>query len=144
MLAEAPSAAAEILLLEQNSEQVALFAQAVNSTRLTVVQDCPKILQFLRHEGPHTDAQRPDLILLDLELSDPEGCAMLSDIKRDPQLRRIPVIVLATSDSYEHVSTAYDLHANAYICKPETSDLFIQTLRATLHFWLALARLPRE
>src|SRR5215472_4920477 len=128
MQAEAPTVAAEILLLEQDSEQVPLFERAVRSSRLTIIKDCPNVLRFLRREGPHRDAPRPDLIVLDLQLSDPEGCAMLTEIKRDPQLRRIPVIVLASSDSCEHVPRAYDLHANACICKPAGEEQFIEVL----------------
>ena len=144
MPTEAPSAAAEILLLEQNSEDVAIFEEATDSNHLNVIVDCPTVLQFLRRQGKHSDAPRPDLILLDLELSDPEGCEMLSDIKKDKQLKRIPVVVLASSESYEDIFQAYDLHANAYICKPADRDQLVQILRATLHFWLTLARLPRD
>jgi|SRR5579884_2566827 len=144
MPTEAPSATAEILLLEQDPEEVAVFRQATDTSRLNVVKDCANILRFLRRQGQHSGAPRPDLILLDLELSDPDGCEMLSDIKKDPGLKRIPVVVLAKSESYEHIFQAYDLHANAYICKPEDREELIKVLRATLHFWLALARLPRH
>ncbi len=143
MPTEAPSLAAEILLLEQDAAQVVVFEEATESTHLNVVKECASILDFLRRQGKHSEAPRPDLILLDLDLSDKEGCEMLSDIKKDSQLRRIPVVVLAASESYEDVFQAYDLHANAYICKPDDRDEFVRVLRATLHFWLALARLPR-
>ena len=144
MPTEAPSAAAEILLLEQDISEVPAFEQATESSHLNVVRECVSILDFLRRRGNHSNAPRPDLILLDLQLSDPEGCEMLAEIKRDPQLKRIPVVVLANSESYEDIFQAYDLHANAYICKPPDREQFIRVLRATLHFWLALARLPRD
>jgi CheY-like chemotaxis protein len=144
MPTEAPSLAAEILLLEQNVSEVAVFEEASQSSRLNIVRECASILDFLRRRGKHSNAPRPDLILLDLELSDAEGCEMLSEIKRDPQLKRIPVVVLADSESYQDIFRAYDLHANAYICKPADREQLVRVLRATLHFWLTLARLPRE
>jgi two-component system response regulator len=144
MPTEAPSAAAEILLLEQDTNEDTVFEEAIESSHLNVVRQCSSILDFLRRRGQHSSAPRPDLILLDLELSDPEGCEMLSEIKKDPQLKRIPVVVLASSESYQDIFQAYDLHANAYICKPADREQFIRVLRATLHFWLALARLPRD
>ncbi len=144
MPTEAPSASAEILLLEQNADEIALFEEATETNHLNVVRECASILDFLRRGGSHSNAPRPDLILLDLELSDKEGCEMLAEIKKDPQLKRIPVVVLAASESYEDIFQAYDLHANAYICKPADRTQFVRILRATLHFWLALARLPRD
>ena len=144
MPTEAPSVAAEILLLEQNPEEVTIFEEATDSNHLNVVSDCRTVLDFLRRGGKHSSAPRPDLILLDLQLTNAEGCAMLSDIKKDPQLKRIPVVVLASSESYEDIFQAYDLHANAYICKPAERDQFVRVLRATLHFWLSLARLPKD
>ncbi len=143
MPTEAPSVAAEILLLEQDAAEVVAFEEATENNHLNIVKECASILDFLRKQGKHSDAPRPDLILLDLDLSDKEGCEMLAEIKKDPQLKRIPVVVLAASESYEDVFQAYDLHANAYICKPGERGEFVRVLRATLHFWLALARLPR-
>jgi len=143
MPTEAPSVAAEILLLEQDAAQFVVFEEATENSHLSIVRECASILDFLRKQGKHSDAPRPDLILLDLDLSDKEGCEMLADIKKDPQLKRIPVVVLAASQSYEDVFQAYDLHANAYICKPADCGELVRALRATLHFWLGLARLPR-
>ncbi|MGA2595526.1 MAG: response regulator [Bryobacteraceae bacterium] len=143
MPTEAPSLAAEILLLEQDAAQLAVFEEATENNHLNIVGECASILDFLRRQGTHSKAPRPDLILLDLDLSDKEGCEMLAGIKKDRQLKRIPVVVLAASESYKDVFQAYDLHANAYICKPGDRGEFVKALRATLHFWLALARLPR-
>ncbi|MGI8742199.1 MAG: response regulator [Bryobacteraceae bacterium] len=141
---QAPIITAEILLLEPNAEEAALIAEAVEENRITTVDECTDILAFLRREGKYASAPRPDLVLLDLDLSRAEDCLMLSALKREPQFKRIPVVVLASSISYEDIFQAYDLHANAYICKPADRDDFLRVLRATLHFWLSLARLPKD
>ena len=134
----------EILLLEQSSRETALIKKAVENSRISVVTKSPDILKFLRREGSYAGASRPDLVLLDLKLSRTEDCEMLEELKRDPLLKRIPVVVLAASVSYEEIFEAYDLHANAYICKPANRKSYLRVLRATLHFWLDLARLPRD
>lgn len=144
MPTEAPSLAAEILLLEQNPEDAELIKQATETNNLSVVLECPDILSFLRKEGKYMGAPRPDLIVLDLELSRKEDCEMLTQIKKDQAFKRIPVVVLACSEAYEDIFQAYDLHANAYICKPPAPDEFVRVMRATLHFWLTLVRLPRN
>lgn len=144
MPTEAPTAAAEILLLTQHAEDVDVIRRAADSNRLNVVGKCPEILSFLRREGEYGDAARPHLILLDLDLSDDQDCELLSGIKEDREFKRIPVVVLAASESQESIFQAYSLHANAYICKPADRDEYERVIRATLHFWLALARLPRE
>lgn len=144
MPTEAPSAAAEILLLEQDSKELAVFEEATARNHLNVVAECVSVLDFLSRRGRHSNAPRPDLILLDLDLSDPLGCEMLTDIKKNPETKRIPVIILSESDSSQNIFQAYDLHANAYISKPADPQQFVKVLRATLHFWLSLARLPRE
>ena len=144
MLTEAPSITAEILLLEQNLEDAALIQTAVENNRVTVLTECPDVLSFLRRQEQYASAPRPDLILLDLELSNKADCEMLSEIKQDPLFKRIPVVVLANSASYQDIFQAYDLHANAYICKSADRDHFARIIRATLHFWLALVRLPQE
>jgi chemotaxis family two-component system response regulator Rcp1 len=144
MQTQAPSVAAEILLLEQNDEEVALIREATRTSNLSVVLECPDILSFLRRQGKYSAAPRPDLILLDLELSRVEDCEVLTELKKDAGFKRIPVVVLATSAAYDDVFQAYDLHANAYICKPAEREEFVRVIRATLHFWLALARLPKE
>jgi CheY-like chemotaxis protein len=144
MPTEAPTAAAEILLLTQRAEDLEVIRQATETNRLNVVSWCPDILSWLRREGQYGTAVRPDLILLDLDLSNQEDCELLSQVKEDPDFRRIPVVVLAASESQENIYQAYSLHANAYICKPPDRQDFVRVIRATLHFWLALARLPRE
>lgn len=143
MPTEAPTRTAEILLLEQNGDDAALIQEAVENNRVTVLTECPDVLSFLRRQDKYEDAPRPDLILLDLELSRRADCEMLAEIKQDPRFKRLPVVVLGSSVSYEDIFQAYDLHANAYICKPADRDDFARIVRATLHFWLALVRLPQ-
>ena len=144
MHTEAPTVAAEILLLAQHAEDVDVIKRASDSNRVNVVAKCPDILSYLRREGAYGDASRPDLILLDLDLGNDEDCDMLKDIKQDADFKRIPVVVLAASESHENIFQAYSLHANAYICKPPDLEEYVRVIRATLHFWLSLARLPRE
>jgi len=144
MVTEAPSVATEILLLEKSPAEISLIKEATANQNLSVVPECPEILGFLRRQGKYEHAPRPDLILLDLDLSRPEDCETLSGIKKDPAFRRIPVVVLASSEEAEDVFQAYDLYANAYIQKPAEQEELIKIVRATLHFWLALVRLPKE
>jgi response regulator RpfG family c-di-GMP phosphodiesterase len=144
MKAEAPSIAAEILLLSEHAEEVQLVRHALDGNNLNVVAACRDVLPYLRGAGAYSGAARPDLILLDLDVSNPDDCDTLAEIKRDPELKRIPIVVLASDDSYEGVTRAYDLHANAYILKPADPEEFVRVIRATLSFWLKLARLPRE
>lgn len=144
MQAEAPSVAAEILLLEPNIDETDVIRQATDSSNVSVVAACPDILSFLRQEGTYSSAPRPDLILLDLDLSKIEDCEILTEIKKDQKFRRIPVVVLASSEKYEDIFQAYDLHANAYICKPADRREFVKVIRTTLQFWLTLVRLPRD
>lgn len=143
MPAEAPSTVGEILLLEENPDDIGLIRQAVGDNNLTVVGACSDVLCFLRRQGDYLEAPRPDLIILDLDLDNRDDCATLTDIKKDPILKRIPVVVLASTAEHENVFQAYDLHANAYLFKPQDPDQYIRMIRATLHFWLNLVRLPR-
>jgi CheY-like chemotaxis protein len=144
MLTEAPSLATEILLLAKRPDEISLIQAAMTDRNLSVVPECPDIICFLRRQGKYFNAPRPDLILLDLDLSVPEDCEMLTEIKKDPGFRRIPVVVLASSEAPENVFQAYDLHANAYIRKPVDREEFVKVVREILHFWLALVRLPKE
>lgn len=144
MVTEAPSFATEILLLEKSPEEMSLIQEALTDRNLSVVPECPDIICFLRREGKYINAPRPDLILLDLNLSVPEDCETLTEIKKDPEFRRIPVVVLASSEAPEDVFQAYDLHANAYIRKPSNPAELVKVVREILHFWLALVRLPKE
>jgi CheY-like chemotaxis protein len=101
-------------------------------------------LAFLRREGAYAAAPRPDLILLDLNLPKKDGREVLAEIKTDPVLRRIPVVILTTSQAEQDILKSYDLHANCYISKPVDLDAFVEVVRSIEGFWLAIVRLPAE
>jgi chemotaxis family two-component system response regulator Rcp1 len=136
----------EILLVEDNPGDVRLTIEALKEgkvrNRLSVARDGVEALAFLRREGPHANAARPDLILLDLNLPKKDGREVLADIKEDTRLRRIPVVVLTTSKAEEDILRTYDLHANCYITKPVDLEQFISVVRSIDDFWLSVVRLP--
>jgi two-component system, chemotaxis family, response regulator Rcp1 len=136
----------EILLVEDNPGDVRLTMEALRDGKvrhnLRVVSDGVEALAFLRHEGAHGDAPRPDLILLDLNLPRKDGREVLADVKGDPALRAIPVVVLTTSRAEQDVLQAYALQANGYVTKPVELDRFLEVVKAIEDFWLTVATLP--
>jgi two-component system, chemotaxis family, response regulator Rcp1 len=138
----------ELLLVEDNEPDVRLTVEALREAkvknRLWVVEDGVEALDFLRRQGRHADAPRPDLILLDLNLPRKDGRQVLQEIKTDESLRRIPVVVLTTSKNEEDVLRAYDLHANCYITKPVDFNRFMDVVKSIENFWLTVVRLPDE
>lgn len=144
MKAEAPSLAAEILLLADREEEVSLVRTAAETGHVNVVQGCPSVLSFLRRQGSFVGSPRPDLVILDLDLADQEHCEVLKQIKQDSGFRAIPVVVLASEASPSSVQLAYELHANACLIKPREREEFLRVMRATMTFWLTLARLPER
>jgi CheY-like chemotaxis protein len=136
----------DILLVEDNPGDVRLTQEALREgkirNRLTVAKDGVEALAVLRREGPHANAPRPDLILLDLNLPRKDGREVLADIKADDSLRRIPVVVLTTSKAEEDILKTYDLHANCYITKPVDLEQFIEVIKSIDDFWLTVVRLP--
>jgi CheY-like chemotaxis protein len=143
MNTEAPTAAADILLLSQHPEEASLVRSAASEDRIHVVDTCGLVLPFLRRERDEfRDAPRPDLVLLDLDIEDQEECDTLVQIKTDPHLRGIPVVVISHRAGRQAAFSAYDLHANAYVVKPPDPEVFVQVVRGILYFWLKLARLP--
>lgn len=136
----------EILLVEDNPGDVRLTQEVLSESRvlnnLVVARDGVEALAMLRREGAYAQQPSPDLILLDLNLPRKDGRELLVDIKDDPALRRIPVVVLTTSQAESDVLRAYDLHANAYIVKPVDLDQFIQVIRSIEDFWLSIVKLP--
>ncbi|ELZ10486.1 response regulator receiver protein [Natrinema thermotolerans DSM 11552] len=139
---------ARILLVEDNPGDVRLTKEAFKQGRiendLYVVSDGTEALEFLSKHGEYADAPRPDLILLDLNLPGKDGEDVLEDLKADPKLQSIPVIVLTSSRAEEDIARSYELHANAYLTKPVDPDEFIETVRAFEKFWFSVVRLPPE
>jgi CheY-like chemotaxis protein len=137
-----------ILLVEDNLGDARLtleaFREARVPNRLSHVTDGVQAMEFLRRAGAYTEVARPDLILLDLNLPCKDGREVLSEIKSDAALRRIPVIILTTSQADEDVRRAYDLNANCYVAKPVELDQFLQVVRCIDEFWLTVAKLPAE
>jgi len=138
----------QILLVEDNPGDVRLTQEALREGKvhneLSVVGDGVDALAFLRREGGFADAPKPDLILLDLNLPRKDGREVLEELKADPDLRRIPVVVLTTSKAEEDVIRSYDLHANCYITKPVDLDQFIHVVQSIEDFWLTVVKLPRS
>ena len=137
----------EILLVEDNPGDVELTREALLDTkmhmRLSVVPDGVEALAFLRRERDYADAPRPDLILLDLNLPKKDGRGVLAEIKEDPSLRQIPVVVLTSSQAEQDIVRAYELHANCYVTKPVDLDQFVKIVRSIEQFWFTIVKLPR-
>jgi CheY-like chemotaxis protein len=136
-----------ILLVEDNPADVRLTEEALKEaanalTRLHVAMDGAAALDFLHRRGEHTGAPRPDLMLLDLNLPRVDGRQVLAQVKSDPDLRRIPVVVLTTSPSEDDIIHAYDQHVNSYIRKPVDLDHFLEVLKAIDDYWLGSVTLP--
>ena len=136
----------EILLVEDNPGDVRLTKEALKEGKvynnLHWAKDGVEALEFLRREGKHTKAPRPDIILLDLNLPKKDGREVLTDLKRDGDLHSIPVVVLTTSASDKDVMRSYDEHVNSYIRKPVRLEDFIQVVRSIDAYWLGIVSLP--
>lgn len=138
----------EILLVEDNPADVRLTQEALKEGKvrnnLFVARDGVEALEFLRRQGPHAQASKPDLILLDLNLPRKDGREVLADIKNDDNLRTIPVVVLTTSSAEADILKSYNLHANCYITKPVDLEQFVQVIKSIDDFWLTVVRLPSD
>jgi two-component system, chemotaxis family, response regulator Rcp1 len=136
----------EILLVEDNPADARLTHEALRegcvANNLHHVVDGVEALAFLRRQGDHADAPLPDIILLDLNLPRMDGREVLAELKRDPRLHLIPVVVLTTSHAEQDILQSYDLHANCYITKPVDLDKFVTIVRTIEQFWLAIIKLP--
>ncbi|GAA0720342.1 response regulator [Dactylosporangium roseum] len=136
----------EVLLVEDDPGDVLMTQEAFEEhkvrNKLNVVPDGEEALAYLRREGKHAEATRPDLILLDLNLPRVDGREVLQVIKEDQDLRRIPVVVLTTSQADEDILRSYSLHANAYVTKPVDFDSFIAVVRQIDEFFVSVVKLP--
>lgn len=138
----------EILLVEDNSGDVRLTKEALKEGKVRnnvhTVPDGVEAIAFLRRKGSYANAVRPGLILLDLNLPRKDGREVLTEIKADLNLRRIPVVVLTTSENEKDIRSAYDQYVNAYLTKPVDLDQFINLIQLIDEFWLACVKLPLE
>jgi two-component system, chemotaxis family, response regulator Rcp1 len=138
----------EVLLVEDSPGDARLTREALRdsntSVLLHVVCDGVEAMEFLRREGAHANAPRPDLILLDLNLPRMDGREVLSLVKADPSLRTIPTIILTTSESEADVTTSYQLHANCYLSKPVQLEAFESLVKSIKEFWLTRVTLPSD
>ena len=138
----------EVLLVEDSPGDVRLtreaFRDANTSIHLHVASDGVEAMAFLRHEGVHVRAPRPDLILLDLNLPKMDGREVLAHIKEDDSLRTIPTVILTTSEAEADVVTSYQLHANCYLSKPVQLDAFESLVKSINEFWLTKVKLPQQ
>lgn len=138
----------DILLVEDNPGDVRLTIEALHDSKvhntLNVVVDGVEALAYLRQEGKYTTVNRPDVILLDLNLPRKTGIEVLAEIKNDEQLKRIPVVILTTSSAEEDIVKSYDLHANCFISKPVELSQFIKVVQSIDQFWFTIVKLPSE
>ena len=138
----------DILLVEDNPGDVRLTREALKEGKvlntLNVVGDGVEALEFLNHEGKYATSAHPDIILLDLNLPRMDGRELLGRIKSNPNLRRIPVVILTTSKAEEDIIKSYDLHANCYITKPVDLDQFITVVKSVEEFWFTIVKLPPD
>lgn len=136
----------EILLIEDNPGDVDLTKEALEESKLHnnlyVVNDGVAACDFLFKRGEYLDAPTPDLILLDLNLPKKDGREVLCEIKSDQTLKRIPVVVMTTSDAEEDIVKAYDSHANCYVKKPVDFNRFIEVVKQIEDFWIYIVKLP--
>ncbi|MDP2308752.1 MAG: response regulator [Pseudomonadota bacterium] len=137
---------AVILMVDDNEADVCLVQEALKHSRLSnqlqVVGDGVEAMKYLRHEDPYASRPRPDLILLDMNMPRKDGRAVLEEIRADPALRRLPVIVMTSSRAEEDVIRSYDLGANAYVVKPVDLPELIRAIRLLQEFWLEIVTLP--
>jgi len=138
----------DILLVEDSDEDIYLTKRAFQDSKLAVnlhiTKDGEAALDFLYNRNEYVDSPKPDIILLDLNLPKIDGREVLTRIKRDDELKKIPIVILTTSQSTEDVIKSYNLHANSYIRKPVNFDKFTEIIKSIENFWLTVVRLPGE
>ncbi|SER62958.1 Response regulator receiver domain-containing protein [Lentzea xinjiangensis] len=146
-MSESPLSVIDVLLVEDDPGDALMTQEAFEHHKirntLHVVKDGVEAIEFLRREGQYENAPRPGLILLDLNLPRKDGREVLSEVKNDPELRSIPVVVLTTSEAEEDILRSYSLHANAYVTKPVDFDRFIEVVRQIDDFFVTVVKLPR-
>ena len=140
--------AIHILMVEDNPGDVRLALEAFKESKIrntmNVLEDGAEVMPYLRQEGKYANAIRPDIILLDLNLPKKDGREVLSEIKNDPDVKAIPVVILTTSQAQKDIMNAYNLHVNCYITKPVDLDQFLNVVKAIDNFWLTIVKLPSQ
>ncbi len=138
----------DVLLVEDSEADIDLVREAIEGGKLlinvNVVRDGEEAMDYLRGQGKFKNATRPDLVLLDLNLPKKDGREVLREVKADPALSLIPIVILTTSSADEDILQSYQLHANAYIAKPVDFDSFIKIVNQLTEFWLSLVVLPKK
>lgn len=141
-----PARAVDILLVEDNPGDVRLIREAFHDgkvlNQVSTVSDGQQALTYLRKQGSYEQASRPDLILLDLNLPRKDGREVLGEIKADPDLRSIPVVIFTSSLADEDILRSYNTHANCYVTKPMDLEKFIAVMRSIEDFWVSIVKLP--
>jgi len=136
----------QILLVEDSPSDAKLTLAALKMAKVvnqvSHVEDGVEAMEFLRHQGKFTKAERPDLILLDLNLPRKDGREVLEEMKADPDFQMIPVVILTTSQAEQDIIRSYKLHANCYITKPVNFDRFLEVVQSIENFWLTVVALP--
>jgi len=136
----------EILLVEDNQSYVSLMMEALEEsqvlTNMNVVMDGAEAMAFMHREGKYIHSPRPDLIVLDLNIPKKKGQKVLEEIKNDPDLKRIPVVIFTVSSAEQDILMSYNLHANSYIIKPRELDQFMAAVKSTINYWFTVVKLP--
>ena len=136
-----------ILLVDDNEGDILLTREALGEARIinkiSIAYDGVEAINFLKKTPPYRGTDMPDLILLDINLPKMDGTEVLTIIKNDPELKRIPVIMLTTSSAEKDILTSYDNHANCYITKPVDLDRFMDVVRTIEDFWISIVKLPK-
>ncbi len=138
----------EILLVDDNIGDVVLTKEALKGAeflnRVSVVRDGCEALEFLRRTGKFANASRPDLILLDINMPRKNGCEVLEEVRSDEDLRLIPIVILTSSEAEDDIRRSYELGANCFVTKPADLDEMVRVVQAINHFWITIAKLPRQ
>ena len=143
-----PKRTVEILLVDDNIGDVVLTKEALKgadfTNRVSIARDGFEALDFLRRTGKFANAPKPDLILLDINMPRKNGCEVLEEIRRDEDLKLIPVVILTSSEAEDDIRRAYELRANCYVTKPADLDEMVKIVQAIDFFWTTVAKLPRR
>lgn len=138
----------EILLVDDNIGDVVLTKEALKGAefpnRVSVVRDGCEAIEYLRRTGKFANATRPDFVLLDINMPRKNGCEVLEEVRKDEDLRLLPIVILTSSEAEDDIRRAYELGANCFVTKPADIDEMVKVVQAINHFWITIAKLPRR